>query len=40
MQKAKLATIVKLRQALEDGVEFGGDGWIRLRVAQEEASRA
>lgn len=34
MQKAKLATIVKLRQALEEGVEFGGDGWIRLRVAE------
>lgn len=34
MQKAKLATIVKLRQALEDGVEFGGDGWLRLRVAE------
>lgn len=32
MQKAKLATIVKLRQALEDGIEFGEDGWLRLRV--------
>jgi len=31
-QKAKLATVVKLRQALEEGVEFGGDGWLRLRV--------
>ena len=37
-QKAKLATIVKLRQALEDGVEFGGDGWLRLRVVEEAAS--
>lgn len=39
-QEAGPVTAVKLRRALDEGgVEFGEDGWIRLRPATQESSQ-